>query len=134
MIDYVFLFGAIAIMGIIILREILRKKCNFDMDSVDVSNDIKNIFNNIKLYFGAKDIQPYIIKKNTGDRSLSLINTGNNKLTVLATLRQITDIGLKEAKSIVDNAPCDFMQNISDEEADLTKKALEFVGAQVEIK
>ena len=134
MVNYVFLFGAIAIMSIIIMRDILKKKYNFDMDSVDVKKSFEALFSNVKSYFSSQNLSSYVIEKNTGNKSLSLVETGSNKLTVLATLRQITDIGLKEAKSIIDNVPCDFMHNISDEEADLTKKALEFVGAKVEIK
>ena len=40
----------------------------------------------------------------------------------------------KEAKNVVESVPSTFMTNISDKEADLTKKALEFVGAKVEIR
>ena len=52
----------------------------------------------------------------------------------MATLRQITGLDYKEAKNVVESVPSTFMTNISDKEADLTKKALEFVGAKVEIR
>ena len=139
MIDYRFLWAGIAIMLIIIVREILRKKCNFDMDSVDVkqasvkgANIMKNFFKSLTL---KKNSAPYVISKNTGNNSLVMLDSGANKATVAATLRQITGIDLNCAKSIVNSSfPSTFMTNISQEEADLTKKALEFVGAKIEIK
>ena len=52
----------------------------------------------------------------------------------MATLRQITGLDYAGAKKVVELVPTTFMTSISDKEADLTKKALEFVGAKVEIK
>ena len=52
----------------------------------------------------------------------------------MATLRQITGLDYLSAKKIVEAAPSTFMTSISDKEADLTKKALEFVGAKIQIK
>lgn len=136
MLDERFLYGAIALMLIIILNEYVFKKFfKFDMDKFDVLKFVKNlkrmclIYN--KKFFGAKD---FVIKKNTGKNSLALVDIGENKATVMATLRQITGITYDHAKWIAEAVPAIFMTDISDEEADLTKKALEFVGAKVEIK
>ena len=136
MLDERFLYGAIALMLIIILNEYVFKKFfKFDMDKFDVLKFVKNlkrmclIYN--KKFFGAKD---FVIKKNTGKNSLALVDIGENKATVMATLRQITGITYDHAKWIAEAAPAIFITDISDEEADLTKKALEFVGAKVEIK
>jgi len=136
MLDERFLYGAIALMLIIILNEYVFKKFfKFDMDKFDVLKFIKNFkrmfFIYYKKYFGQKDL---IIKKNTGKNSLALIDVGENKATVMATLRQITGISYDHAKWITEAVPTVFITNISDNEADLTKKALEFVGAKVEIK
>ena len=81
-----------------------------------------------------KKDENFVIKRTSGDKSLVLSDAGVNKATVMATLRQITGIDYNSAKKIVESAPYTFMTNVSDKEADLTKKALEFVGAKVEIK
>lgn len=118
-----FLYAAIVIMLILIAREFLKRKFNFDMDNVDSTK--------LKALFASKKGS---IKKATGDKSLVLISAGDNKATVMATLRQITGIDYNEAKKLVDSAPSVLMSNISEAEADLNKKALEFVGAKLEIK
>jgi ribosomal protein L7/L12 len=123
MIDMPFLYAAIALMVILIAREFLKRKFNFDMDNID-STKLKALLASRK---GA-------IKKSTGSKSLVLISAGDNKATVMATLRQITGIDYNEAKKLVDSAPSVLMSNISEAEADLNKKALEFVGAKLEIK
>ena len=123
MIDMPFLYAAIALMVILIAREFLKRKFNFDMDNID-STKLKAILASKK---GA-------IKKSTGEKSLVLISAGENKATVMATLRQITGLDYYEAKKLVDSAPSVLMSNISEAEADLNKKALEFVGAKLEIK
>lgn len=136
MLDERFLYGAIALMLIIIVNEYVCKKyLKFDMDKFDVLKFFKNIRRYFLVYnkkfFGQKD---FVIKKNTGKNSLVLADVGENKATVMATLRQITGITYDHAKWITDAVPTVFMTDISSDEADLTKKALEFVGAKVEIK
>lgn len=136
MLDERFLYGAIALMLIIIVNEyIFKKYLHFDMDKFDVLKFIKNFKRMCLIYskklFGKKD---FVIRKNTGDKSLILAEVGENKATVMATLRQITGITYDHAKWITEATPAAFMVNISAEEANLTKKALEFVGAKVEIK
>ena len=136
MLDERFLYAAIALMLIIIVNEyIFKKYLHFDMNKFDVLKFVKNFrrmcFVYSKKFFGTKN---YIIKKNTGNNTLVLTEVGDNKATVMATLRQITGITYDHAKWITDAAPTVFMTDISNDEADLTKKALEFVGAKVEIK
>ena len=139
MIDMRFFWGAIALMLIIIIREILRKRFDFDMDKVDVNKSSYKWYRFLKFNIKQKSAKkitnsPYEIIKNTGDNSLVLLDAGENKATVMATLRQITSIDYESAKHIVNNVPCIFMSKISEDEANLTKKALEFVGAKIEIK
>lgn len=135
MLDERFLYGAIALMLIIIARDLLKKYTKFDMDKFDVIKFVKNFKRMWIVYykrlFGGRN---YIIKRNTGDKNLILTDIGGNKATVMATLRQITGIPYDQAKWIIEAVPTIFMTNISDAEADLTKKALEFVGAKVEIE
>ena len=110
-------------MLIFIARDFLKKRFNFDMDNVDSTK--------LKMMFASKKGS---IAKSTGAKSLVLINAGENKATVMATLRQITGIDYDTAKKLVDSAPSVLMTNISEQEAELNKKALEFVGAKLEIK
>ena len=138
MIDTPFLYGAIAIMLIVIITDYLKRKYNIDLNNFDYVHykqwfldGIKNGFKRID-----SDIKPNVkvIERTTGDKTLVLLDAGTNKATVMATLRQITGLDYKEAKNVVESVPSTFMTNISDKEADLTKKALEFVGAKVEIR
>ncbi len=63
-----------------------------------------------------------------------LAEIGGNKIQVIKEVRVITELGLKEAKELVDNAPKPVKENVSKEEAEEIKKKLEAVGAKVEIK
>src|SRR5881392_4171431 len=59
---------------------------------------------------------------------------GANKLQVVKIVKDLTGLGLKEAKDLVDGAPKPVKEGISKEEAESMKKALEEAGAKVEIK
>ena len=63
-----------------------------------------------------------------------LASAGANKIPVLKLVREITGLGLKEAKDLVDGAPKPIKENVKKEEADELKKKLEEAGATVEIK
>ena len=63
-----------------------------------------------------------------------LADTGANKIAVLKVVREITGLGLKEAKDLVDGAPKPVKENVKKEEAEEIKKKLEEAGAKVEIK
>lgn len=63
-----------------------------------------------------------------------LAAAGDNKLQVIKVVREITQLGLKEAKDLVEGAPQPVKQGASKEEAEEIKKKLEEVGAKVEIK
>ena len=60
--------------------------------------------------------------------------SGDKKIQVLKAVREITGLGLKEAKDLVDGAPKPVKENATKEEAEKIKKALEEQGATVEIK
>lgn len=127
--DTNFLYGAIIVMMIVIISDYLRIKYKIDLDHVKFS-DIKKL---AKTEVGMSK-NKYAIKKSTGKRSLVLINSGDNQATVMATLRQITGLDYNKAKIIVESVPTTIMINISDREAILNKRALEFVGASCEIR
>ena len=63
-----------------------------------------------------------------------LTEVGANKIQVIKAVRELTSLGLKEAKDVVDSAPKAIRQGVSKEEADAAKSKLEEAGATVEIK
>lgn len=63
-----------------------------------------------------------------------LTSTGDKKIQVLKVLREVTGLGLKEAKDLVDNPPKPIKEKIKKEEAEEIKKKIEAEGAKVEIK
>jgi len=63
-----------------------------------------------------------------------LTNAGSNKIATIKEIRAITDLGLKEAKDLVDSAPKTVKENVTKEEAEEIKKKLEAAGATVELK
>ena len=63
-----------------------------------------------------------------------LAGAGAEKIQVIKVVRQITNLGLKEAKELVDGAPQPVKEGVNKDEADKIKAELEAVGASVEIK
>ena len=63
-----------------------------------------------------------------------LASAGDNKIKVIKVVREITGLGLKEAKEIVDGAPKTLKEAVSKEEAEDMKAKLAEVGAEVEVK
>lgn len=63
-----------------------------------------------------------------------LASAGDNKIGVIKVVREITGLGLKEAKDIVDGAPKTIKSDVKKEEAGEIKKKLEDAGAKVEVK
>ena len=66
--------------------------------------------------------------------SATLTEIGPNKIPVIKVVRELTGLGLKEAKDVVDAAPKAVKEGITRDEADKIKAALEEVGAKVDIK
>ena len=75
-------------------------------------------------------------ESDSGSSTVSVVLTscGDKKIQVLKAIRELTGLGLKEAKELVDSAPKTVKEDIEKEEADKIKKALEEQGAQVEVK
>jgi large subunit ribosomal protein L7/L12 len=63
-----------------------------------------------------------------------LASVGAEKIKVIKVVRELTGLGLKEAKELVDNAPSNIKEGIEKGEAEAVKKQLEDVGAAVELK
>lgn len=59
---------------------------------------------------------------------------GANKLQVVKAVKELTGLGLKEAKDLVDGAPSELKKGVTKDEADALKKQLEEAGAEIELK
>ena len=71
-------------------------------------------------------------EKNSFD--VILKSAGSAKLAVVKAVKELTGLGLKEAKDLVDAAPSELKKGISKDEAEALKKQLEEAGAEVELK
>jgi large subunit ribosomal protein L7/L12 len=66
--------------------------------------------------------------------SVVLTEVGGNKINVIKAVREVTSLGLKEAKDLVDGAPKTVKEGVSKDEAATIKKKFEDAGAKVEVK
>jgi large subunit ribosomal protein L7/L12 len=66
--------------------------------------------------------------------NVMLLEAGANKVSVIKAVREITGLGLKEAKDVVDGAPKAVKEAVSKADAEAAKKKLEDAGAKVELK
>jgi large subunit ribosomal protein L7/L12 len=68
------------------------------------------------------------------DFTVTLTEVGGNKINVIKVVREITALGLKEAKDLVEGAPKPIKEGVTKDEAAAIKKKFEEVGAKVEVK
>jgi len=66
--------------------------------------------------------------------NVNLTEIGSEKIKVIKVVREVTSLGLKEAKDLVESAPKPLKEGVNKEEAEAIKKKFEDVGAKVEIK
>ena len=66
--------------------------------------------------------------------NVNLVEIGANKINVIKVVREVTSLGLKEAKDLVESAPKPIKEGVSKDEAATIKKKFEEVGAKVEVK
>ena len=66
--------------------------------------------------------------------TVTLTDVGGNKINVIKVVREVTSLGLKEAKDLVESAPKPIKEGVSKDEAASIKKKFEEAGAKVEIK
>ena len=66
--------------------------------------------------------------------TVHLLAAGANKINVIKAVREVTSLGLKEAKDLVDGAPKSVKEGVAKADAETMKKKLEDAGAKVEIK
>jgi large subunit ribosomal protein L7/L12 len=77
---------------------------------------------------------PAAAKEEQTEFTVVLKESGANKINVIKVVREITGLGLKEAKDLVEAAPKDLKEGVSKADADEMKKKLEDAGAKVELK
>jgi large subunit ribosomal protein L7/L12 len=66
--------------------------------------------------------------------TVNLTEIGSNKINVIKVVREVTSLGLKEAKDLVESAPKAIKEGVTKDEAEAIKKKFEDAGAKVEIK
>ena len=82
---------------------------------------------------GGVETQAQAIEEQT-EFTVLLTEIGANKINVIKEIRAVTNLGLKEAKDLVESAPADVKSGLSRADAEKLQKQLEAVGAKVEIK
>jgi large subunit ribosomal protein L7/L12 len=66
--------------------------------------------------------------------TVTLTEVGSNKINVIKVVREVTSLGLKEAKDLVEGAPKPIKEGVTKDEAEAIKKKFEDAGAKVEVK
>jgi len=66
--------------------------------------------------------------------TVTLTDVGTNKINVIKVVREVTSLGLKEAKDLVEGAPKDIKEGVTKDEAAAIKKKFEEAGAKVDVK
>ncbi len=82
----------------------------------------------------AAEAAPVAVVEEQTEFDAVLTEVGPNKINVIKVVREITGLGLKEAKAVVDEAPKAIKEAVSKEEAETIAKKMEEVGAKVTIK
>ncbi|QJC34604.1 50S ribosomal protein L7/L12 [Enterobacteriaceae endosymbiont of Donacia crassipes] len=104
--------------------------------------DIMDLINSMEKKFGVSSIitnkqnnnQQQEKKEEQTEFSIYLKGIGNNKISVIKTVRNIMNLGLKEAKDLVESAPVVLKESISKQEALDLESKLKISGAEIEIK
>ena len=103
--------------------------------------ELNDLVKAIEEEFGVTAAAPVAVAAGGGDAAAEqtefdvvLESAGSQKIKVIKVVREITGLGLKEAKEMVDNTPKALKEGISKEEAEELKAKLEEVGAGVEVK
>jgi len=82
---------------------------------------------------GPAAAEPEPVEEQT-EFTVALTGVGDSKINVIKAVREITQLGLKEAKDLVDAAPKNVLENVSKEDADKAAARLREAGATVEVK
>jgi len=107
------------------------------MDIADLVKDIETKFGVTAAAPVAVAAAPADAKEEAAEQTefdVVLSQVGSQKIQVIKVVRSLTELGLKEAKDLVDGAPATVREQVSKAEADEMKEKLEGVGATVEVK
>ena len=106
--------------------------------------EVAELVNMMEEEFGVSAAAPVLVAGVAGDGAAAgaekseydviLADAGASKLGVIKVVREITGLGLKEAKALVDEAPKPIKEAVAKDEADSIKEKLEAAGAKVEVK
>ena len=106
--------------------------------------EISDLINDIEEKFGVSAAAPVAVAgvaapaeaaaEEQTEFNVELTTTGDKKIGVIKVIREITAIGLKEAKDLADGAPSVIRESVGKEEAEEVKKKLEEAGATVTLK
>ena len=75
-----------------------------------------------------------VVEEEQTEFTVVLKSAGGTKIAVIKAVRELTGLGLKEAKDVVDGAPKNIKENVSKEDADAAAEKLKAAGADVEVK
>ncbi len=95
----------------------------FNLSILDSTNQDYDLTPNSRILFEFKSINDVVLK-----------SAGGSKLAVVKLVKELTGLGLKEAKDLVDNTPSSIKEAVSKDDAEGLKKSLEEAGAEVELK
>ena len=104
--------------------------------------ELKELVDMMKEEFGvdpsavavAAPVAGAVVEEGPSTVNVVLASAGANKIAVIKLVREITGLGLKEAKELVDGTPAPIKEKVSPEEAEELKAKLEEAGATVEVK
>ena len=82
----------------------------------------------------AAEAAPAAVEEEQTEFDVVLSAVGDQKIQVIKAVRELTSLGLREAKDVVDSAPSDVLKAVPKEAADAAKEKLEAVGASVTIR
>ena len=122
--------GAIAAILATIIVAVLKSLVRVDEEEPEVSEDTTEATAAMPV---AGDVAEAAGEEKT-EFDVILKEAGDEKINVIKVVREITDLGLGEAKELVDNAPSPVKEGIGKEEAETIKGKLEEAGAAVELK
>lgn len=119
--DIINAISKMSVMEIVDLVKEMEKK--FDVSASSMMMNASN----------TQNVEKEEVKEQT-EFSVTLESFGTSKISVIKSIRSIINLGLKEAKDFVENAPKLIKENVSKDESEEIKKKLEGVGAKVSIK
>src|SRR6476660_5468640 len=122
------IIGAIKGMTVLDLNELVKAL----QDEFGVSAAMPMMGGGMAMPGAAAEAAPEVEVQTAFD--VILAAAGDKKIQVIKAVREVTTLGLKEAKDLVDSAPSPVKEGVTKEEADTLKAKLEEVGATVEIK